>query len=194
MKRQEFINELRLALANLPAGEREDILRDQEEYLHEAELAGRSEEDVIKALGDPKQLAVSLNVEAKICQVEKSRSFSRQLGNTFSAVFSILALAPFNFLFILWPFLVVSAITFGGWMLAAGTLVFSVAGLSIFFFKLVFISVGIWTHLSAFFMSIGWIGIALLCLAFMAKWTQVYVNLTLKYLKWNLKFIKGKAN
>lgn len=193
MKRQDFINELRLALANLPAAEREDILRDQEEYLHEAELAGRNEEEVIQALGDPRQLAVSLNVEAKIHQVEKSKSFSKQIVNTFSAVLAILALAPFNFLFVLWPFLIFSGLSTFAWMLAGGTLIFSVAGLGIFLFKLVFINVGVWTHLSALFMAIGWVGIGVLSLLFMAKWTKVFLFFTVRYLKWNLQIIKGKA-
>ncbi len=193
MKRQAFINELRKALANVSASEREDILRDQEEYLHEAELAGRNEDEVIEALGDPKQLAVSLNAQAKIQKMEKETSFPKRIRTTFGAVMAMIALAPFNFIFVLWPFLIAVGFDLMGWIFAGGSLLAAVMFLGTFIFKLIFISVGFWTHLAAFFLALTSIGVALIFVFFMAKVTSLLMDLTIRYLKWNLNLIKGKT-
>ncbi|MBC7396823.1 MAG: DUF1700 domain-containing protein [Bdellovibrionales bacterium] len=193
MKRQEFINELRKSLAHLPAGEREDILRDQEEYLHEAELAGRKEDEVIQALGDPGQLAVSLNVESKIHLIEKSTSFPNRVRSTVGAVLATLALAPFNFIFVLWPFMLAVIFNLIAWCFALSAFLFSLLLFGILIFKLIFISVGFWTQLSAFFFALGLVGIGVLILYGMVKATKVFIDLTLAYLKWNLNLIKRKV-
>nr|WP_317413374.1 DUF1700 domain-containing protein [uncultured Solibaculum sp.] len=57
MNKQEFLNQLRAALAPLPAVEREDILADYEEHFRIAGETGHSEETVAAALGDPRELA-----------------------------------------------------------------------------------------------------------------------------------------
>ncbi len=59
MNKQQFLNELRAALAPLPAVEREDILADYEEHFRIAAETGHSEETVAAALGDPRELARS---------------------------------------------------------------------------------------------------------------------------------------
>ena len=132
MKKQEFINELRKALATLPAGEREDILREQEECLLEAELAGRIEEEVIRELGDPKKLANYLNVEAKITAATRSHSLRVQISRTFAAVLAILALAPLNLIFVFWPYLILTLLNLSAWLLAGGSTLFALASLFIF--------------------------------------------------------------
>ncbi len=59
LNKQQFLNELRAALAPLPAVEREDILADYEEHFRIAAETGHSEETVAAALGDPRELARS---------------------------------------------------------------------------------------------------------------------------------------
>ena len=104
MKKEEFLKQLDLSLVGISLHERQDILRDQEEYIREAVSAGRNEESVIASLGSPKELATNLSVDTKIQKAVKTDAFGKQIQNTFSAVLAILALAPLNLIFVLGPF------------------------------------------------------------------------------------------
>lgn len=57
MTRHEFLAELASALQRIPEGERQDILRDYEEYFSDAQLAGRTDAEVIATLGQPAHIA-----------------------------------------------------------------------------------------------------------------------------------------
>ena len=193
MKKADYLSELRFHLAGLPPQEVEDILRDQEEYIREAMSAGRSEDDAIRALGDPRAFAANLTAELKIQRAASSPSLQKQVSGTMGAVVAILALAPLNLIFVLGPFLALVGVAVAGWFTAAAFLASSVAMLGIFFFKLVFVSVGFWTHVSALFFTLGSIGVSILGILVMYLLTQWFVRGTLAYLKWNLKFIQARA-
>lgn len=189
----DYLNTLRSLLAPLPASEVDDILRDQEEFLRDAMAAGRSEADAIAGLGDPRAFAQSLTAGYKLEQAASAPSMKLKITGAFSAIFAILALAPLNLLFVLGPFLVALFLLFGGWMAAAGLLIAAVVSVFVFFFELLFISVGFWAHLSAFLFLLGCVGATLLGLLAMAKISQWFVLGTIAYLKWNLKFIQARA-
>ncbi len=192
MKRDQFILELRRALVHLSQAEVEDIIRDQNEYLTDAVQAGRSEEDVIKSLGDPKELASTLQADLKLQRAEDAPNFNKQIGLTFSALLAILALAPLNIIFVLGPFLGLLGVLTGGWAVAMGLFASAIAIFVGFFTKLIFISAGFWTHFSTLFFALAMIGTSLLAFLFM-YWISTYVlKGTLSYLKWNLNFIRPR--
>ena len=193
MKRDQFILELRRALNQLPQSEVEDIVRDQNEYISDAVAVGRGEEDVIKSLGDAKTLASSLQADIKIQLAENAPTFNKQVSLTFSALFAILALAPLNIIFVLGPFLGLVGILVAGWAVAMAVFASAVAVFAGFFFKLIFMSAGFWTHLSTLFFSLGMIGLAVIGFILMFWITSSVLNLTISYLKWNLNFIKARA-
>lgn len=191
--RTEYLSALRAHLSPLPASEVDDILRDQEEFLRDAVAAGRSEEEAIRGLGDPRAFAQSLTAGYKLEQAATAPSMKLKITGAFSAIFAILALAPLNLLFVLGPFLVALFLLFGGWMAAGGLLLAAVVSFFVFFLELIFIAAGFWAHVSAFFFLLGCVGATLLALLAMAKISQWFVLGTIAYLKWNLKFIQARA-
>jgi uncharacterized membrane protein len=120
MKQDAFIHRLRQALASLPKQEVDEIVADYREYLSDAIAAGRSEEDVVAALGDPDKLARELKAQATYRQWQARRSF----GNLARVVTSIaglgllnvILLVPFMFylLFLTVGYMVSSAFAIGG--------------------------------------------------------------------------------
>lgn len=193
MTKPDYLNALKSHLSPLPEDEINDILRDQEEYIRDAVSAGRTEADVIAGLGDPKAFAHSLTAGRKIETAEKSKSLTMKISGTWSAVIAILALAPLNLIFVLGPFLIAIALMVGGWAGAFGLFAASIASFAVFFFEMIFISVGFWAQFSAFFFLLGCFGLTVLGIFAMYKLTQWFVQGTLAYLKWNLKFIQARA-
>ncbi|KVN07385.1 MULTISPECIES: DUF1700 domain-containing protein [unclassified Burkholderia] len=100
MKQDAFSQRLRQALGSLPKRDIDEIVADYREYIGDALAAGRAEEDVIAALGDPEKLARELKAQANFRQWEERRSF----GNLMRVVGSIAGLGLLH-LILLVPFL-----------------------------------------------------------------------------------------
>lgn len=193
MKKADYINNLRFHLSGLPVPEIEDIVRDQEEHIREGLAAGRSEEDVIQSLGDPKLFATSIKAEVKIQQAEASPTLSKQAGSTIGAVFAALALAPLNLIFVLGPFLLILAFMIAGWATSFSLFVSAIFLVGVFFLKALFVSVGFWAQVSGLFFVFGCFGASVLGLLIMYQGTRWFLLGTIAYLKWNLKFIQKSA-
>ena len=101
MKQEHFMQTLRNELRSLPKHEVDEIVADYREYIGDAIAAGRNEEEVIAALGDPFKLARELRAQAKYRQWENHRS----LSNLMRVVISIAGLGVMNFL-LFFPFLI----------------------------------------------------------------------------------------
>lgn len=108
MTRDAFLRILRDGLAGLPAQEIDDILADYAAWFDEARAAGRSEEAVAAALGDPRRLARELRAEAGLRRWEDHRS----LGNSATALLALGGLAAVDIVFLLPALLVVMLATF----------------------------------------------------------------------------------
>ncbi|QCP47949.1 DUF1700 domain-containing protein [Trinickia violacea] len=100
MKQDAFIQQLRQELGRLPKEAVDEIVADYREYIGDALAAGRQEEEVIAALGDPVKLARELKAQANYRQWEKRRSF----GNLMRVVGAVAGLG-FLQLVLLVPFL-----------------------------------------------------------------------------------------
>lgn len=194
MKKDQFIQILREHLTTLPPDEVNDIVRDQEEFLRDAMAAGRSEEEAVTSLGDPKMFASSLQAESKLKTAEQSAGLRKQVSSTFSAVLAVLALAPLNVIFVFGPFLFACFLIFMGWCLTSGLFIASWAVMIGFLTTLVFMSVGAWAHLSMFFFTLGSIGATFLSILVMVQITRFFVKGTLGYLRWNIQLIQGQKN
>jgi uncharacterized membrane protein len=124
MNRAEFLARLRQGLTGLSRTESEEILADYGAHFEEALAAGRTEEEVAAALGDPARLARELRAEAGLRHWETQRT----PGALLAAIVSLGGLLALDVLLLL-PFLCVFAIlTF-----AAGITLFAigVAGLGV---------------------------------------------------------------
>jgi uncharacterized membrane protein len=125
MNRTEFLATLRRRLAGMPQAEIDEIIADYAVHFADGAAAGRSEEDIARALGDPLRLARELRAEAGFRRWEKSRT----PANFVAAVFGFVALVAVDFVFLL-PFL--AALAF--FTLVAGIVAMGLcfAGLALF--------------------------------------------------------------
>lgn len=125
MTRGEFINLLRQGLGGLPASAQADIVADYEAHFSDAGAAGRTEEEVAAALGDPLRLARELSAEFGMKRWETSRTPS----SAASAVFAVLGLGALDILILLPIVFGIAGTLFG---LAATVLVIFVVGVIVF--------------------------------------------------------------
>lgn len=109
MTRQAFVTRLREGLRGLPPSLINDIVADYENHFAEGLAAGRSEEDVAAALGDPGRLARELRAEHGLKRWEEQRSASSGAG----AVFAVIGLGAIDLLFLLPIVMSVFAVLFG---------------------------------------------------------------------------------
>ncbi len=187
--RKEFIEKLRQELSGLPHSEREEIIRDQEEYISDAIQAGRNEAQVISSLGEPKVFAASLNATAKIEKASASATLKQQAGNTFHAVFAVLALAPFNVIFVLGPFITLVCLIGAGWITSCAVTFSSIIAVVAFLIKCIVMPAGVIHFISSLLFLVGVFGLSLLGLFAMYFVSQFFIRVTLKYLQWNLNFV-----
>jgi uncharacterized membrane protein len=100
MTQDAFIQQLRHELRSLPKQVVEEIVADYREYFGDALAAGRSEAEVVAALGDPVKLARELKAQATFRQWETRRSF----GNLMRVIVSIAGLGLLQLLLLI-PFM-----------------------------------------------------------------------------------------
>lgn len=210
--RAEYITELKNHLARLPEEERADILRDQEEFFREAVLSGRTEADVIGSLGEPKQLAKTLIAESRVAASEnafgvtgtppasgeiagsnnkdmKPASITTQVNAMLRAFIAIIALAPFNLIFVLGPFIALMAFLFGAWCMGGVSLMFGIGSIFLVASELTGIGASAWAHLSSVLLGISVTMFSLAFLGMMTVVTSWIAQGTVRYLRWNLDLI-----
>ena len=101
MTRSEFLTKLKAGLSGMPAAAIADIVSDYETHFADGAAAGRSEQQVAAALGDPTRLARELRAEQGLKAWQETRSPSTAV----SAVFAVLGLGALDFL-LLFPILI----------------------------------------------------------------------------------------
>jgi uncharacterized membrane protein len=109
MTRQGFLARLREGLRGLPPSMIDDVVADYETHFAEGAAAGRSEDDVAAALGDPGRLARELRAEQGLKRWETERSASAGAG----AVFAVLGLGAIDLLVLLPILMAIGATLFG---------------------------------------------------------------------------------
>lgn len=97
MTRSAFLAKLHQGLQGLSASAVADIMADYEAHFAEAEAAGRSEADVVRALGDPTRLARELRADLSLKRWEAERNPSAATG----AVIAVLGLCAIDILILL---------------------------------------------------------------------------------------------
>jgi uncharacterized membrane protein len=189
MNRQEYLNRLKGFLNRLPESEREEILRDQEELIRDALASGRQEEEFIASLGDPRALASALIAEARIQKLEEGGA-GGALRHTLPALLAVLTLAPFNFIFLLGPYLAMVGVLIAGWAVVAGGVAVGAVLLGVFFSKALEISVGWPIHASSFLTLLGVTGLFIFFGTCMAFITKFFFLGSVRYLRWNLNLVR----
>ncbi len=98
MNQQEYISNLKQALAGMPYEQVQSLISEYEKRFMDGLVAGRTEEEIAKELDDPKKIAMQLKTQASVQAFGSKKTFAN-FGRMFV---SFIGLAFFNF-FILIP-------------------------------------------------------------------------------------------
>ena len=184
MTKAQFLTKLASLLAKLPEQERDDILRDYEEYFAFAMEEGKSEQDVVQALGTPKQLAKELTAAYYMEEVEKNESFR----GIFRAAWAGVGLGFMNITFMLGPYIALLGVLAAFWISAFGFVVTPV----LFVAKILLTDAPF--HLHELFTVMLLTGIGLLLGIALYYVTMALKKWTIRYLKFNIKIVKGELH
>ncbi|WP_292041187.1 MULTISPECIES: DUF1700 domain-containing protein [unclassified Brevundimonas] len=181
MNRAEFIARLRKGLIGLNAKAADDIVADYEAHFDDALAAGRTEEDVAAALGNPDRLARELKAEAGAQAWNQQPTASNAMG----AVFGILGLGAIDILILLPLVLPVfgTVLTF----LIGGVGVFIAGGGVMVVGPFLGLPGGV---LAAILMGIGLMGLGIFMVAAMAILTKWLIDATIWYARLHYRVVK----
>lgn len=186
MSKADFFNQLQERLKGLPYEERRNIIQIYEDLFRQAEESGKSEREVIESLGF---VAVPMP-ERPVMQVESPNtgsSFKRTAENGVRTVVAAIALGIFNLMFVLMPLLLVACIIF---TLSMTAVLFSFSSIWII------LGTGIPSSVSMLllevFSTLALTGLGVLLGIGMWKLTIGFVRLVKRYVRMNLKLIRGE--
>ena len=181
MTKDQFLKELEAALSKLPQSEQEDIMQDFIEHFAIGEEEGKSEEDIISALGSPQHIGKEMVATYHIDKVETEVT----AGNILRAVWAVIGLGFFNLVIVLGPFIAILGVLLGGWV--AGV-TFIGSPFLVLINVVVYPSTFEWFDL---FFAIGLCGLGLLIVIGMYYVTRAIANGFVRYLKFNMNLVKG---
>ncbi len=191
VNKQEYLNQLKNELKDLPSTEVDDIIRDQEEYFREALSSGRAEHQIVQSLGSPAQLAKEVKAEFRVKMATQENRVWPQAKSIFKAILALCILAPFNLLFIMGPFLILCTLLLTLWSvdiaLALSAIAVVIAG------PAVLLAIDSIIGFTAIFGGLALLGFSVLLICATFYLTSLALKMTVSFLKWNVDFIKNQA-
>ncbi len=185
MKESEYIRLLEKGLGSLSAVERQELLQDYRDHFREGKKAGKNEEEISRALGDPGKIARAVAAEYRVSSIEERSGKGRGIG---AAIVSIIGLSFFNLVVSLPFFIVLYALVLSLYAVAAA---FVASPFILFFFPyLVNLPFDI-TQLQLLLFSFGLFFIGLAIFFMSGKIWNGVLELTVRFLKWNINVFKG---
>ena len=190
MTKQEFLKNLKEELERHKVQNVTDILTDYEEHFDHGLSKGKSEENIALGLGFPSTIAKAYKTEHMINEI-KDPAKGFQLGLALSVIARLIVIAPFNFLVLFIPGIVIFAILVSGWSAALGIASAGLAAFSIIPSVVELSSTG-WTWVAALCSGLGLMGLALLTGMLMFVISKYILLSLISYLQWNIKFVTQK--
>ncbi|MDF2884431.1 MAG: hypothetical protein K0R54_4998 [Clostridiaceae bacterium] len=189
MNKEKFMEILKSSLGDMPQDEINDILYDYNEHFEIGINKGKTEEEICKELGDPRNIGKSYRASMAVERAEEHPSTK----NLFSAVLAAIALGFFNLVIVLGPFLAVVGIIIGFFAASAGIFIAGIAsviGIFIAPFMPSYVhTMGI-NGFAIFFIGIGMSALGALMFIGVCWLAKCFYKLTVKYLNWNINIIK----
>jgi uncharacterized membrane protein len=185
MSKEEFISQLRGSLGAMRGEEKNDILADYEEHFRMGMASGKTEEDICRALGNPKILGKSFAIDAML---EEGKTDGKPM-EVLRAVFAFLSLGFLNIVVVLGPFIALVAVIVSLWAAAAAVALSGIAAVVAIAFEPSFVS---FSGLSVPFILFAGLGIAALGLLgligmwFLSRWFIFAVG---KYVQLNARIV-----
>lgn len=189
MLKDEFLKQLENSLAGLSEDNKKEILADYAEHYEMGTLNGRSEEDISRALGDPRSIGKEYLASTLVKRAEETPS----AGGIGRAVLATIGLGLFNLIIVIIPLFIIIFLL-GIFLVIAFSL--GCAGLILTgcgFLELI----GIFSSdLPISSPAAVFIGIGITCvgiLGFLCEFwlARLLYRLGIRYLKWNIAVIHG---
>jgi uncharacterized membrane protein len=182
MVKNEFLDTLEYLLSRVPEQDRKEMLYDYQEHFEIGLANGRSQAELIAELGDPHVIARDLLADYRIGRAEKDKTPS----NMGRAILAAISLSFFNLIFIIGPV----AGLFGAYIalcaVSFGLTILPLAILGSYFFGYSYES-----FLVNFFVSLTTFSLGVLMSIGMIYVGKFFYNVVLRYIKFNVKVIKG---
>lgn len=201
MNKNEFVNELRKNLQGLPLEDIQDILSDYEEHFDVGMSKGKSESEIAKELGEPKEIAEGYrsNYQTNFQSIYQANPVSIETGYRVADIKANTDDSTRKFLIGLLLVIANLVVLFGPFMAVLGVLIgFYGAGIGIFIGGIWLIlgfplnlSMFVSTHhlLTTLGLGVGLGALGALILIFSVYITKLLYKLVVKYVKWNIKLI-----
>ena len=189
MNRNEYINKLRINLQGLPNSEIQDILSDYEEHFAIGISKGKSEEEISKELGDPREVAKGYRATNKTSERVNETSHYTSNNNDSTKKFLLsLLLIGVNLVVLFGPFMAVFGIMIGIFGMGIG---FTFGGLGMIFrLPFGFFIANAYPHiLTSLGMGIGLGSLGILTLILALFLIKLLFKLASRYIKWNIELI-----
>ncbi|MGG1637179.1 DUF1700 domain-containing protein [Paenibacillus sp. FSL K6-3182] len=179
--RDRYMLELESMLKVIPEPQRKEWLYDYYLHFQQAVENGQTEEQAASELGDPRMIANEMLLGYRVNQAETNKGF----GKLSKAVFATASLGLFNIIFVLGPYLALASVIVALWAAALGI---GVGGIGI-------MAESLWngTFTKPQALTIGLItsSITILLIIGLKALTTSFYKMTLKYLKFNTRIVKG---
>ena len=179
-----FLNELEQELDKLPRSERDKVMYEYEDYFFDQESEGKNEYQIIGALESPKKIGKELMARNAIVSAE----FRPNINTIVRAIMASLGMGILSLIIILIPMIFVGIFMF---ILLLVALFFSLSPLLLIINGI--INDNFSFAISNYLFAISYTGLGLLLFVIIAKFAQFVYRVILKYLRWNIKTIKGSA-
>ena len=191
MTKAEYLVELERQIQRLPQKDRMEIMADYQEHFEMAMAAGKNEADICVALGTPRSVGQAIMMNSLVQEAKSSTNVSSRAHALLKIMLLCLVLAPFNFLILIGPFLILFSLLFAGWVtpLTLGA-VATYAGIELI--KVGVTGLGVFSGLSIASMWLGTIGIMFLVCMLMWLFTRGSLWLLIAFFKWNIDFITSR--
>lgn len=195
MNRDEYLDLLKLYLKDLPSGEIQDILLDYEEHFRIGISKGKTEEEISKELGSPRDIADNYkgSVETGFVENENHGGFQdvkNHNDNTRKLLIGLL-LIFFNLVIVLGPFLAIVGVLLS-FYIAGISIVFAGGALVLGFPVMLFIPSLQLHFLTTISFGIGFIALGVLGIILSVYLTKLLYTLSIKYFNWNIELINKK--
>jgi len=182
MNQNAFLTKMKQELKGLSETEKQEILSDYEEHFEAGKLEGRTEEDIVRELGNPKTIAKELRMNNHLEKAENQQSFS----NIMRAILATISLSFFNLVIVLGPAIALFAFYITLWCISVS---FVFGGIALLFSVLIGNSGSPLTNMFTFS---ALSGLGLILGVGMTYITKPLYKVALTYMKWNVKIAKGE--
>ncbi|MEP9853321.1 DUF1700 domain-containing protein [Staphylococcus aureus] len=184
MDKITFLNELEQELNKLPRSECDKVMYEYEQYFFEQESEGKNEYQIIGALESPKKIGKELMARNAIVSAE----YRPNVNTILKAIMASLGMGILSLIIVLVPMIFVAAFMF---ILLLIALFLSLSPALLVIHGT--INNNFSFAISNYLFAISYTGLGILLFVVIAKFAQFVYRVILKYLRWNIKTIKGSA-